>query len=135
VLRALSRSRTIAAVRSFFPSAAAPARRPIDGTGELDPVVRQFRFTLVGDARAAESTTRDTQPDPSGVRRDSAGRKEVTMTSDDMTSKTKAAAVNQADMKLEAVVIGITDVDRAKAFYEKLCWRLDAHGCGDRENL
>ena len=30
------------------------------------------------------------------------------------------------DMKLEAVVIGVSDVDRAKAFYEKLGWRLDA---------
>ena len=29
------------------------------------------------------------------------------------------------DMKLEAVVIPVTDVDRAKAFYEKLGWRLD----------
>jgi catechol 2,3-dioxygenase-like lactoylglutathione lyase family enzyme len=30
------------------------------------------------------------------------------------------------DLKLEVVVIGVTDVDRAKAFYEKLGWRLDA---------
>src|SRR5437764_4021012 len=29
-------------------------------------------------------------------------------------------------MKLEVVVIGVSDVDRAKAFYEKLGWRLDA---------
>jgi len=29
------------------------------------------------------------------------------------------------DMKLEVVVIGVSDVDRAKAFYEKLGWRLD----------
>ena len=28
-------------------------------------------------------------------------------------------------MKLEVVVIGVSDVDRAKAFYEKLGWRLD----------
>jgi catechol 2,3-dioxygenase-like lactoylglutathione lyase family enzyme len=31
-----------------------------------------------------------------------------------------------ADMKLEVVVIGVSDVDRAKVFYEKLGWRLDA---------
>src|ERR1700757_3584389 len=31
-----------------------------------------------------------------------------------------------ADMRLEVVVIGVSDVDRAKAFYEKLGWRLDA---------
>jgi catechol 2,3-dioxygenase-like lactoylglutathione lyase family enzyme len=30
------------------------------------------------------------------------------------------------DMKLEVVVIGVSDVDRAKAFYERLGWRLDA---------
>ena len=30
------------------------------------------------------------------------------------------------DLKLEAVVIPVTDVDQAKAFYEKLEWRLDA---------
>ena len=31
-----------------------------------------------------------------------------------------------ADMKLETVVIPVSDVDRAKAFYESLGWRLDA---------
>lgn len=35
------------------------------------------------------------------------------------------------DMKLEVVMIGVSDVDRAKAFYENLGWRVDidvAHG-------
>jgi catechol 2,3-dioxygenase-like lactoylglutathione lyase family enzyme len=35
------------------------------------------------------------------------------------------------DMKLEVVILGVSDVDRAKAFYENLGWRLDidvAHG-------
>jgi catechol 2,3-dioxygenase-like lactoylglutathione lyase family enzyme len=31
----------------------------------------------------------------------------------------------QPDMKLEVVVLGVSDVDRAKAFYEGLGWRLD----------
>jgi catechol 2,3-dioxygenase-like lactoylglutathione lyase family enzyme len=31
-----------------------------------------------------------------------------------------------SEMKLESVVIPVTDVDRAKAFYERLGWRLDA---------
>jgi catechol 2,3-dioxygenase-like lactoylglutathione lyase family enzyme len=31
-----------------------------------------------------------------------------------------------ADMKFEIVVIPVSDVDRAKEFYEKLGWRLDA---------
>jgi catechol 2,3-dioxygenase-like lactoylglutathione lyase family enzyme len=30
------------------------------------------------------------------------------------------------DMKLEVVILGVSDVDRAKAFYESLGWRLDA---------
>jgi catechol 2,3-dioxygenase-like lactoylglutathione lyase family enzyme len=32
----------------------------------------------------------------------------------------------QIAMKLEVVLIGVSDVDRAKAFYENLGWRLDA---------
>ena len=41
-----------------------------------------------------------------------------------MTSNngTKPGAV---DMKLEVVMLGVSDVDRAKAFYEKLGWRVD----------
>jgi catechol 2,3-dioxygenase-like lactoylglutathione lyase family enzyme len=38
------------------------------------------------------------------------------------TTKLKTAV----DMKLEIVVLGVSDVDRAKAFYENLGWRLDA---------
>ncbi len=38
------------------------------------------------------------------------------------TTKIKTAV----DMKLEIVVIPVSDVDRAKAFYENLGWRLDA---------
>src|SRR5215217_7385071 len=38
-----------------------------------------------------------------------------------MTDREKA----QIDMKLEVVVLGVSDVDRARAFYENLGWRLD----------
>jgi len=31
-----------------------------------------------------------------------------------------------ADLKLETVVIPVTDADRPKAFYAGLCWGLDA---------
>ena len=41
----------------------------------------------------------------------------------DTTSETSAAKV---DMKLEVIVIPVSDVDRAKEFYAKLGWRLDA---------
>jgi len=36
------------------------------------------------------------------------------------------AGVPGVDMKLEVVVIPVLDVDRAKGFYERLGWRLDA---------
>jgi catechol 2,3-dioxygenase-like lactoylglutathione lyase family enzyme len=42
---------------------------------------------------------------------------------DDATSDTK---VKPVDMKLEVVVIPVSDVDRAKEFYRRLGWRLDA---------
>jgi catechol 2,3-dioxygenase-like lactoylglutathione lyase family enzyme len=35
------------------------------------------------------------------------------------------------DMKLEVVVVPVSDVDRAKGFYESLGWRLDADFSGD----
>jgi len=41
---------------------------------------------------------------------------------------TKVAKVPKAepvDMKLEVVMIGVSDIDRAKAFYENLGWRFD----------
>jgi catechol 2,3-dioxygenase-like lactoylglutathione lyase family enzyme len=37
-----------------------------------------------------------------------------------------ASNVDSADMKLEIVVIPVSDVDRAKEFYGRLGWRLDA---------
>jgi catechol 2,3-dioxygenase-like lactoylglutathione lyase family enzyme len=42
-------------------------------------------------------------------------------------ASTKAAKVEAVpvDMKLEVVLLSVTDVDRAKAFYEKLGWRVD----------
>ncbi len=43
---------------------------------------------------------------------------------DDAT--TGAAKAEKVDLKFEAVVIPVADVDRAKAFYESLEWRLDA---------
>jgi catechol 2,3-dioxygenase-like lactoylglutathione lyase family enzyme len=36
------------------------------------------------------------------------------------------ASVARADMKFEIVVIPVSDIDRAKAFYANLGWRLDA---------
>jgi catechol 2,3-dioxygenase-like lactoylglutathione lyase family enzyme len=46
---------------------------------------------------------------------------------DDATSDTKVKLV---DMKLEVIVIPVSDVDRAKEFYRRLGWRLDAEFAG-----
>src|SRR6201995_4761334 len=43
-----------------------------------------------------------------------------------MTIPIKTPKVATSDLKLEAVVIPVADVDRAKQFYEKLGWRLEA---------
>ena len=47
-------------------------------------------------------------------------------TSETRSNKSGDASVGRVDMKFEAVVIPVSDVDRAKAFYESLGWRLDA---------
>jgi catechol 2,3-dioxygenase-like lactoylglutathione lyase family enzyme len=41
-------------------------------------------------------------------------------------SPTAAPPVGAMDMKLEVITVPVADVDRAKAFYEGLGWRLDA---------
>ena len=41
------------------------------------------------------------------------------------------AARATPETKLEAVVLPVSDVDRAKRFYERLGWRLDADFVGD----
>jgi catechol 2,3-dioxygenase-like lactoylglutathione lyase family enzyme len=49
---------------------------------------------------------------------------EVRMSSTD--SATDVPGVGTIDMKLEVVTLPVSDVDRAKSFYEGLGWRLDA---------
>ncbi|HET9353987.1 MAG TPA: VOC family protein [Sphingomicrobium sp.] len=43
-----------------------------------------------------------------------------------MIERDAASSVGRLDMKLEVVVIPVSDVDRAKSFYSKLGWRPDA---------
>jgi hypothetical protein len=43
----------------------------------------------------------------------------------------ESASVSTVDMKLEVVVIPVSDVDRAKEFYSRLGWRLDADRSAD----
>jgi catechol 2,3-dioxygenase-like lactoylglutathione lyase family enzyme len=54
----------------------------------------------------------------------SQNRKETIMSSVAVMNEVVPAVV-PVDMKLEVVLLSVSDVDRAKAFYEKLGWRLD----------
>jgi catechol 2,3-dioxygenase-like lactoylglutathione lyase family enzyme len=42
------------------------------------------------------------------------------------SGESRIASVKNVDLKLEVVVIPVSDVDRAKEFYGSLAWRLDA---------
>jgi catechol 2,3-dioxygenase-like lactoylglutathione lyase family enzyme len=49
------------------------------------------------------------------------------MTSTDVrTDNSNSAMPGPGDMRLEVAILPVSDVDRAKAFYQKLGWRLDA---------
>ena len=52
---------------------------------------------------------------------------EVTMSTTDTSSETSTQAreAGSVDMKLEIDVLAVSDVDRAKQFYQRLGWRLD----------
>lgn len=49
----------------------------------------------------------------------------MSTTEDRGSEAREKAGVGEADQKLEVIVIGVTDVDRATEFYRKLEWRLD----------
>jgi catechol 2,3-dioxygenase-like lactoylglutathione lyase family enzyme len=57
---------------------------------------------------------------------DSKESKEAVMNTETRTDQANATNAQQVDLKLEAVVIPVSDVDRAKGFYTGLGWRLDA---------
>ena len=54
------------------------------------------------------------------------GKKMATSKNEIRSNDGKNATVARVDMKLEIVVIPVSDVDRAKEFYGRLGWRLDA---------
>ena len=51
------------------------------------------------------------------------------MSSTDVHNQTSAEvpAPGVVDMNLEVIVLGVANVDKAKAFYANLGWRLDAN--------
>jgi catechol 2,3-dioxygenase-like lactoylglutathione lyase family enzyme len=50
----------------------------------------------------------------------------MSTTEDQSSDTSRTASVKNVDLKLEVVVIPVSDVDRAKDYYGKLGWRLDA---------
>jgi catechol 2,3-dioxygenase-like lactoylglutathione lyase family enzyme len=52
--------------------------------------------------------------------------REAQMSSVESSTETASPPVKPGEMRLEVVVLAVSDVDRAKGFYEKLGWRLDA---------
>ena len=50
----------------------------------------------------------------------------MSQTGPSMSPHKDDASVGTVDMKLEVIVIPVSDLDRAKEFYRKLGWRLDA---------
>jgi catechol 2,3-dioxygenase-like lactoylglutathione lyase family enzyme len=47
------------------------------------------------------------------------------MSATDVLDTSRDASVGRVDMKLEVMIIPVSDVDRSKEFYERLGWRLD----------
>ena len=53
------------------------------------------------------------------------------MSSGEVKTRSEASpGVEPVDMKLEVIMIGVSDIDRAKAFYQNLGWRLDVDNEG-----
>ena len=48
------------------------------------------------------------------------------MSSTEVHNASRDAAAGTVDMRLEVQIIPVSDVDRAKQFYQRLGWRLDA---------
>src|SRR5216110_1738894 len=59
---------------------------------------------------------------------------EVSMSSTQVSNEhaTQTPGAAEVDLKLEVVVIPVSDVDRAKRFYGSLGWRLDADFANDQ---
>ena len=49
----------------------------------------------------------------------------VVRSATDVHDTSRDACVGRVDMKLEVMIIPVSDVDRSKEFYQRLGWRLD----------
>jgi catechol 2,3-dioxygenase-like lactoylglutathione lyase family enzyme len=84
--------------------------------GRVDAIIQGFDPGIPGRERPlAWATVRQTPTDGGTM-----------STADLQTPGATTPARTTADFKLEVVVLPVSDVDRARAFYERLGWRLDA---------
>src|SRR5215472_9855674 len=123
----------------------AECERPVTRAAIPLPVSRRLPLSLVQtqDRRACTTEPSGTNsgcggvgehPDPAFPVRKAAhcypcqSATEVSMSSVDASSNssTQMPAVGTTDMKLEVVTLPVSDVDRAKRFYQSLGWRTDA---------
>jgi catechol 2,3-dioxygenase-like lactoylglutathione lyase family enzyme len=99
-----------------------------------DHRVRRTRTTLAA-SRDNHGAHREMPPErqvretgPVALRVAVPSTQEAQMSRVDTTTDTSTASppVKPGEMRLEVVVLAVSDVDRAKGFYESLGWRLDA---------
>ena len=57
------------------------------------------------------------------------------MSDTQMSTETGTPQLSTVDFKLEVLTVPVSDVDRAKAFYQRLGWRLDADYATDEGTL
>jgi hypothetical protein len=77
---------------------------------------------------AALDHASDGRPQPAGAFDDISKFEEQRMNTDERRhdGMKSAASTRRVGMKLEVAVLPVSDVDRAKRFYQNLGWRLDA---------
>src|SRR5664279_3744038 len=100
----------------------APASgRPLD----FSPNRRESAVDLTGVSSVAERPAGDRE---FGLARGAGNRWRPNMSGTDMSSESAPGTppVNPGEMRLEVVVVPVSNVDRAKSFYQGLGWRLDA---------
>jgi 2-polyprenyl-6-methoxyphenol hydroxylase-like FAD-dependent oxidoreductase/catechol 2,3-dioxygenase-like lactoylglutathione lyase family enzyme len=97
------------------------------GRGHRRAIMRDARTTVVDELRHRRTSAHlDLRREASEGLLEPDGRSE--MTSGDVSGESASGSppVKAGEMRLEVVVVPVSDVDRAKRFYESLGWRLDA---------
>src|SRR5262249_22431310 len=87
------------------------------------PLTRPLIPTYVGGGAGNPTPNRRSRHPPAPARCRKHSRRE--MSSTEVHNPSRDASTGKVDMKLEVQIIPVSDVDRAKQFYDRLGWRLD----------